>query len=504
MKKRVLILGVAVSLVLMLAGSVVAQEDLSETYTSSDGYLTVNYPASWSAVGAKGAAMLSSGEEVINADVMPVGAAWIMILPPQILAEYEIAPDASPAEVAEGMTMLLGEEGLVTGEVSVIAAGPNELTQIPLSGDFGEGLGGSLGFSEGLLGIYAIAASGEWADQEAVILDILGSVSYAAPDLGNVPVYEQVLSPEVDSADEYPSTFGLVISPDRQYLVASGFDDAGDFVQVWDFATGELVQRINFAEDSGFDYETVTMTAANEVVVRVGDVLEFYDPASGEQVRTTSFDSASVYLMPWLTGDGSRLTLSTFDEGSLSVEEGLSLITVDAASGETMTSLAGHFEGAGISPDGQMLVVLDGNDLHVYNLMTGELGDAFYSLGDPHASPLAISNDGMLASVINFYEDSLMVIDTVTGEVLFEFTPTTDAFLTESVFSPDGKWLFVLASEDHVIVDHLLMVDVARGIQAAVVPINNGDNTVVLTFTPDGMYMAATANGTTTVWKLVE
>ena len=164
-----------------LAG--LAQEPLTEPYTSSDG-LSFSYPAGWVAVDRYGVVMLSNEEGTLEADVIPPGGIGVILVGPQTLRAVLPLEDMGLMDVAVTMAEGFALEGVEPGSLVLVAMTIGDWPAVRL--DFGteEGDGVILAMDHGdgeILVVVGATAPGEMGQFEATVLAIAATVAYAPP-----------------------------------------------------------------------------------------------------------------------------------------------------------------------------------------------------------------------------------------------------------------------------------------------------------------------------------
>jgi hypothetical protein len=213
-----------------------AQEELTETYTSDLGDITISYPEGWEAVAESGLVILINGDpEIINQQMLPPGTAALVLLPPEFLTLFEVDAGASPVEAIEVLTRLIDQDFEDVGEpenVTLDNDAENEMTFVSVRDEAGDGFIAAIGYEAGTVGVLAFAAPGELEDVEATLRAMLDTLVYQEPQ--EIPLPEDnAVSWETDTVSLSASNFyivagGQVFTADVDEIDVDG--DPGDDV----------------------------------------------------------------------------------------------------------------------------------------------------------------------------------------------------------------------------------------------------------------------------------
>lgn len=230
----------------------------------------------------------------------------------------------------------------------------------------------------------------------------------------------------------------VVISPDKQFLVSGGLDDA---IKVWDFASGELrlvlkghtkpVNDLAISPDcqllaSASDDHTVrlwNLTTGKQIQTLLGHSRDVNAVAihAGGQLLASGSEDRTVRLWRMGTGEAVRL----------------------------FSNLAGMIRTVAISPDGQMLASggLD-NQVKLWSLKTGELIRAFVKSHYNSVNAIAFTpNNNTLISASK--DKTIKFWNLKKGEVIRTLSSHSDS-VNSLALSADGK-LLVSGSSDTTI-----------------------------------------------------
>jgi hypothetical protein len=248
------------ALLLGALGAVSAQEDLENSYTSQNGALTIDYPEEWFAFEEDGFVFLVTAEDLLEEDVLPPGSAMLSLLLPDLLSMLDVDEEMSVNDLADMMIEFFAEEDTTFGEVEEDSLGEDEhaLVTVPMVvADIGEGILGAVELQDGMLGVWAMTAEGEWDDFEPTIMAMLESASYVEP----------VLELPTDNAVEWV-TETVSLTASNFYITAGGKVFTAD------------VDEVDVSSDPG-DEEYTTLELEwieHDVVMR----LNIYFEADGE------------------------------------------------------------------------------------------------------------------------------------------------------------------------------------------------------------------------------
>lgn len=230
------LISLSISLMLLPTFGTYAQEELTETYTSDLGDITISYPEGWEAVAESGLVILINGDpEIINQQMLPPGTAALVLLPPEFLTLFEVDAGASPVEAIEVLTRLIDQDFEDVGEpenVTLDNDAENEMTFVSVRDEAGDGFIAAIGYEAGTVGVLAFAAPGELEDVEATLRAMLDTLVYQEPQ--EIPLPEDnAVSWETDTVSLSASNFyivagGQVFTADVDEIDVDG--DPGDDV----------------------------------------------------------------------------------------------------------------------------------------------------------------------------------------------------------------------------------------------------------------------------------
>jgi len=220
----------------------------------------------------------------------------------------------------------------------------------------------------------------------------------------------------------------LTFSEDGQTILTRSSDNSGDFVALWDAATGQL-QHTN----SG-TYEILDATISpdgSKVAMACGDerTVRIWDAATGQELRTLWGHTSAVGRVAF-SADGSKV---------LSASTDLNIRVWDAASGALLKNLQNDYWGGApyqtpsvaFSPDGNKVLMgaryvsADSVDVRLLNIQTGQVEQEWeYLFGFPEKISLSVSRDwtkALVAVVWDIDSDAdwaVELLDLVNGGTL--------------------------------------------------------------------------------------
>ena len=293
-------------------------------------------------------------------------------------------------------------------------------------------------------------------------------------------------------------TWGLAVSPDGQTLIGGGalwlggsgrstqFDPEGDNSLIqWDVETGEIIRRLE-GHENGVVNLAISPDGRRLVSASWDETIGVWDLASGELLqRFSDLPSNTIALSP----DGQQVFSS--DDGSDHVLWDLETGTIIRTFGEPSP------DGAAVafSPDGEIVAGTIPSGIALWDVETGE--ELLRRSGFSFVWNLTFSPDGsMLATTSD--GGGITIIDTATGDILQRF-PSFDNgnHWTENTngiaFSPDGQHLLSGWASWAVV-----LWDLRTG-----EPTHLGNHDSALwrvAFTPDGLPVSSSIDGTVRMW----
>ena len=215
--KKLLSLAVIAVLMLGLGAQIYAQDDLTETYTSDLEDITISYPEGWQVVSESGLVFVVKGDEdVVNASIIPEGSGALMLLPPDFLTLLGMDPESEAEEIIQTLGMLIGEDGTTevgeAEETTLENEAENKAVIAPVTGLLGDGFIAIVTYDVGVMGVFAIAASGELEDFDPDFRAMLNSLVYQEP--------KEIEKPEDNAVSWETETVSL--SASNFYIVAGG------------------------------------------------------------------------------------------------------------------------------------------------------------------------------------------------------------------------------------------------------------------------------------------
>lgn len=448
---------------------IIAQEDLTQTYTSPDGKFSISYPDGWTlnddrenVTGFSGDAGLLeiSFYDNNNSGYAPVTALELL----------EVTIGEEP-DIRTAMEYNEPEELIIAG-FPALQSGSSLLNQLHTVIDFGDGvLGKVIGFVQGDL-----------AASKPTFMAIMNSIQYGD---GPQPIVEMPLdNVEPITAANAAGIAQLATLGDADVAVESvSFSPDGDMlgaaladgtVQLWSVATGELVATLSDHPDGAtsiaFDAEglSVATGAGNGQV-------QLWDATTGDVLEALQSHDAAVTSVAF-QGDGLQVASGAAD-GSVKVWDNAnaSEIALDD------NVLGGAVGGVAFSLDGSVLFAGGGNNIRLWNTTTGAV---MMSLETEISDISSISTIGGGIFLLYGGADTAVWVwdlDDETLPVLGEIDPPLSAL----AISPDYT---LLASAD---AGGVRLWDMTTTANLVTLPEPSGEGVNTVAFKPDGTLLAS-------------
>jgi hypothetical protein len=155
---------------------------LSQTLTATNG-VTVKYPDGWVAVEENGDIQIVNSQEALDAADITAGQAGLMLMDPAIM-EY-IATEGVELTPVGLLTAYAGsgeDGGMTMGDVTETTVGDKKAARLAINDDKSEGFIMVVQLDESsYIVAMGITAKGELSKFEKTLLDMVSSITYAAP-----------------------------------------------------------------------------------------------------------------------------------------------------------------------------------------------------------------------------------------------------------------------------------------------------------------------------------
>ena len=468
--KSVFLLWVTFISLFMFPMVIIAQDDLTQTYTSPDGKFSLSYPAGW---------ILNDDDEYVTRFNGDVGFLQISFYDnntsgyaPVTMLELLEVGIGEDRELRESKGYPEPEEVLIAG-FPALQSGSSQLGELHTVIDFGDGvLCKAIGFVQGDL-----------AASTSTFMAMMNSIQYGVGPrpivempLDNVETIHSANASQISQlmrlGDESVSVESVAFSWDDR-LLAIGTADGN--VQIWDVATGET--RFTLQGHTG---------GATSVAFGAGGYLLAVGTGSG-QVRL--WDTASGEPSGMLQRHDAAITSVAFQVDGFLVASGAadgSVKVWDIASASEQPALAEPNNRTPIgslafSLDGTLLAAGSGSNIRVWDTATWtlqaelktEIRDIASVSFRPNGTALVYGGADSAVWVWDLANSNQVLLDGFVGSVI------------ALAFTLDGS---VIASAD---AESVRLWDAATGVNLVVLesPSDQGVNSIA--FKPDGTLLAS-------------
>jgi DNA-binding beta-propeller fold protein YncE len=483
MKRRLFAL-VVLCVMLAFCLQVSAQDaDLGGFYYSSYFHLFFEYPKDWFIVEGSGGVQVLNFEYDNDGPNAP-GEARVQFLTSGVLTQAGMNLNtSSPVAFLDDIRLIVNVGDNTQSEAAAIMLGDRPAARADGVFRGNKTMYLAVGTTEGeMLFISGEASDADFATYEPLFLQIAATGVYKLPtfadplppitrdNVGDMMRYFEFNSTRISNGQ----TEQVVFSPDGT-LAANlvGFVE----VQVWDTATGDLLNSFNVISASQIAFSPDNRKIA---AVDFDAGLQIIDRNNGQVTAVPS--------------DDRLLSVAYSPDGALIATGGrngtVQLWNADAV--EIVETLA-QSEGAPIarvkfSPDGRWLAATGAaGTVSLWDMENGKAQTDFTVWDDPteRGVALAFSQDGTRLAVLA-ESGNYAVLDTATGEVILSGTLGESVFFEGIALNNDGSVLAVILQEDGIIA----LIDVSNGRTWARLS-QGGDAVGSIAFSPDGAQLLA-------------
>lgn len=231
---RIATIGVLVLILTLVAVPFTAQaQDLTETFTTADGSLTLNYPSGWTAEEFLGTVLLANSEAATavftEGSAVQPGQVVVAVLTPESVAQ-NLAGSAEEVTSPEGLlTVFLSDTVTTYSEIETETLGGKPVARASATENEELLLAYAIEFESGVFGLVAqITVAGEEGEFEPTLRAVIESMQASAPaepaESGAV-VWQQLFKIEEDSepGEGYNTVEKIIVGADDTIYVLDSF-----------------------------------------------------------------------------------------------------------------------------------------------------------------------------------------------------------------------------------------------------------------------------------------
>jgi DNA-binding beta-propeller fold protein YncE len=486
-----------------VSGTALAQEELTQTYTSSDGALAISHPAGWTAEGdTSGIVLLANNISPDLPVVEPIdaGEQAVGIIPPTALEQVGVPPETPPAEVIETLAnAAFSGVALTEIEMDETEDGQPRATAFTEDPELASVLV-AFGTEWGTMLVAAQTGPNELDAFLPTFNAMVASIEYAPPPPPDMSALVPLTTDNVldfrlllplggfDSESE-----SIAISPDGTLAVASiyYYNDGDERVDRFDVATGEVLPplptTLTYTSDIAFSPDGTLVALSGGF----SGGLEVIDLTTDTLLWSVAEDAGNYYATYLaFSPDGTQLAAAVEEGGS-------ALYLLDTMTGEVLAQSSDDISDANVlafTADGERLIVavdeivyvLDGGDLSVISELVTI---------DDTVTAIAVSPDGGQI-VVAGWDYRVRIFDTESLEEVDNFLwgEQMDEAPQHFLFTADGSALFIIGYE------FVEMRDVASGetLRTFVMPEEVDD----LSISADGTVIGFGTYGGAQIWGI--
>lgn len=257
---------------------VVAQDPLTETFTTSDGSLTFQYPEGWQVTETNGFVVIVNSQEVLENEEMDEGEVTILLIPPASLNQLYADTGQDLPTYFEELIEAVNTGGDTYGEFTPLEINSFPALKTVVASDTADGLMIMIDYPEGRLLMASGYPFGDRPLYEATILAILETVvlqstnpSTPSLDTGTPKVLWQMLYQQDESTATGPllaAVNAIALDPEGYLLYIAAGEGGVTLIN----ADGEMVDTFSPPSVDGTPGNIIAVDVASDGTLWVADI----------------------------------------------------------------------------------------------------------------------------------------------------------------------------------------------------------------------------------------